>query len=199
MQSINGQQNSRSGPVANPPVPEKNVGCADRAGILGDGAAARTSQVAILTGGGDRPYALGLAATLISLGIAFDFIASDELDHPELHRSPLVNLINLRKEMRSDVSAVRKVARVLLYYWRLLFYAASAKPKLFHILWNNKFAVLDRTLLMLYYRALGKRIVLTAHNVNAAPTRRQRQLRERAHLEDTIRLSRSHFRSYRNR
>jgi glycosyltransferase involved in cell wall biosynthesis len=38
---------------------------------------------------------------------------------------------------------------------------------LFHILWNNKFAVLDRTLLMLYYRALGKRIVLTAHNVNA--------------------------------
>ena len=167
MQSIDEQMNSRSAPLANPPVLE-NVGCAGRAVILGDGAAARTSQVAILTGGGDRPYALGLAATLISLGIAFDFIASDELDHPELHGSPLVNFINLRKEMRPDVSAVRKVLRVLLYYWRLLFYAASAKPKLFHILWNNKFAVLDRTLLMLYYRALGKRIVLTAHNVNSA-------------------------------
>jgi glycosyltransferase involved in cell wall biosynthesis len=124
-------------------------------------------QIAILTGGGDRPYALGLASTLISQGVGFDFIASDELDDPELRRSPLVNFLNLRKEMRSSASAVRKVARVLLYYWRLLVYAATAKPKLFHILWNNKFAVLDRTLLMLYYRALGKRVVLTVHNVNA--------------------------------
>ena len=124
-------------------------------------------QIAVLTGGGDRPYALGLAATLVNQGIRFDFIASDELDDPELHHSPLVNFLNLRKEMRSNVSALRKVVRVLLYYVRLLLYAASAKPRLFHILWNNKFALVDRTLLMLYYRALGKRVVLTAHNVNA--------------------------------
>jgi len=127
----------------------------------------RAAQVAVLTGGGDRPYALGLAAALIAQGVPFDFIASDDLDDPELHRSPLVHFLNLRKEIRSDVSMVRKVVRVLLYYWRLLIYAATAKPKLFHILWNNKFAVLDRTLLMLYYRALGKCVVFTAHNVNA--------------------------------
>ncbi len=124
-------------------------------------------QVAVLTGGGDRPYALGLAAALVAQNVSFDFIASDELDDPELHRSGLVHFFNLRKEMRSSVSPARKVLRVLLYYWRLIFYAATAKPKLFHILWNNKFAVLDRTLLMLYYRALGKRIILTVHNVNA--------------------------------
>jgi glycosyltransferase involved in cell wall biosynthesis len=127
-----------------------------------------SAQVAILTGGGDRPYALGLAATLIGQGVAFDFIASDELDDPGLHRSPLVHFFNLRKEMRSNVLAVRKVVRVLLYYWRLVVYAATATPKLFHILWNNKFAIVDRVLLMLYYRALGKRIVFTVHNVNAA-------------------------------
>jgi glycosyltransferase involved in cell wall biosynthesis len=126
-----------------------------------------TLYVAVLTAGGDRPYALGLAATLISQGVAFDFIASDELDDPELHRSPLVRFFNLRKEMRSNVPPVRKIVRVLLYYWRLLVYAVTAKPKLFHILWNNKFAILDRTLVMLYYRAIGKRIVLTLHNVNA--------------------------------
>ena len=50
---------------------------------------------------------------------------------------------------------------------RLIRYAATAKPRIFHILWNNKFETFDRTLLMLYYRLLGKRIVLTAHNVNA--------------------------------
>jgi len=37
-----------------------------------------------------------------------------------------------------------------------------------HILWNSKIELFDRTLLMLYYKALGKRIALTAHNVNQA-------------------------------
>jgi glycosyltransferase involved in cell wall biosynthesis len=133
----------------------------------GTAAAQLTAQVAVLTGGGDRPYALGLAGALINKGVAFDFIGSDELDDPLLHRSPLVRFLNLRKAMRTKVTPKRKAMRVLLYYWRLLFYAATTKPKLFHILWHNKFAWLDRTLILIYYRALGKRIVFTVHNVNA--------------------------------
>jgi D-inositol-3-phosphate glycosyltransferase len=125
------------------------------------------SQVAILTGGGDRHYALGLAGALIDQGVRFDFIGSNELDDPLLHESGSVRFLNLRKDTQTDASPVRKVLRILLYYWRLLVYAAGAKPKVFHILWQNKFLWLDRTLVMLYYRALGKRIVLTAHNVNA--------------------------------
>ena len=58
-----------------------------------------------------------------------------------------------------------------MYYAKLIRYAATAKPKIFHILWNNKFELFDRTVLMLYYRLLGKRIVLTAHNVNAGQAR----------------------------
>ncbi len=57
--------------------------------------------------------------------------------------------------------------RVLAYYARLIRYAASAQPRIFHILWNNKFEAFDRTLLTLYYRLLGKKLVLTVHNVNA--------------------------------
>jgi len=125
------------------------------------------TAITLLTGGRDPHYALGLASALIAQGIALDFIGSDQLEDPELRTNPLVRCLNLRKEMRSNVSLARKVLRVLLYYARLLAYAAMAKPKLFHILWNNKFAIFDRTVLMLYYRALGKRIVLTAHNVNA--------------------------------
>ena len=49
-----------------------------------------------------------------------------------------------------------KMLRVLRYYVRLIGYAATAKPKLFHILWNNKFQLFDRTVLMLYYKLLGK-------------------------------------------
>jgi glycosyltransferase involved in cell wall biosynthesis len=123
--------------------------------------------VTVLTGGGDRPYALGLASTLLSQGVPFDFIASDELETPELRRNPLVRVLNLRGDMRPGATTARKVWRVLIYYWRLLRYAATAKPKVFHILWNNKFELIDRTLLLTYYRSLGKRIALTVHNVNA--------------------------------
>jgi D-inositol-3-phosphate glycosyltransferase len=124
-------------------------------------------QVAILTGGGDKPYALGLSTALTSEGILVDFIGSDDLSSSELLSNTRVNFLNLRGDQRSDASLVRKIARVLHYYWRLIRYSAVARPKIFHILWNNKFQFFDRTVLMLYYRLLGKKIVLTAHNVNA--------------------------------
>ena len=130
-------------------------------------ATAREIPVALLTGGGDRPYAFGLAMALMSKGASLDLVASDELDGPEFHSKPNVNFLNLRGGKRSDVSFARKVFRVSAYYAKLILYAATARPKIFHLLWNNKFEILDRTLLMLYYRFLGKKIVLTVHNVNA--------------------------------
>lgn len=122
---------------------------------------------ALLTGGGDRPYVFGLATALASKGIVLDVIGSDDLDFPELCSKPGVNFLNLRGSHQHDASLVNKVLRVLRYYTRLVGYAATAKPRIFHILWNNKFELFDRTLLMLYYRLLGKKVVLTAHNVNA--------------------------------
>src|SRR6059058_3891009 len=124
-------------------------------------------QVALLTGGGDKPYALGMAAALTSAGISLDFIGSDDLNVPEVVTNPRVNFLNLREDQRSEASAMEKLRRVSKYYLRLFGYAATAQPKLFHLLWNNKFELFDRTLLMLYYKLLGKRVVFTAHNVNA--------------------------------
>src|SRR5438094_7335015 len=106
-------------------------------------------QIGLLTGGEDRHYAIGLAVALISKGIRLDFIGSDELDSPELHGTPRVNFLNLRGNRRHDASLVTKVSRVLLYYGRLVRYALTARPKVFHILWNNKFEVIDRTVLIL--------------------------------------------------
>lgn len=126
------------------------------------------SEVALLTGGGDRPYALGLAGSLIDAGVAFDFIGSDFLESDELRRSPLVRFLNLRGDVSPEAPLFTKALRVARYYARLIRYAATAEPRVFHILWNNKLESLDRTLLLLYYRLLGKRIVHTVHNVNAA-------------------------------
>ena len=125
------------------------------------------ARVCLLTGGGDKPYALGLASSLIDQGVAFDFIGSDETDGPALHQNPLVRFLNLRGDQRPDARFTKKVLRVINYYVRLLRYALNSKAAIFHILWNNKLELFDRTLLLLYYRLLGKRVVLTAHNVNA--------------------------------
>lgn len=130
-------------------------------------ASVATMRVAILTGGGDRPYALGLARALIDQGVAQDFIGSDSLDSPELHGTPLVRFLNLRGDQSENAGFVAKSIRVLGYYLRLLRYALTAGPRLFHILWHNKFEFLDRTLVMGVYKLLGKRVVFTAHNVNA--------------------------------
>ena len=125
-----------------------------------------TLRVALLTGGGDRPYVLGLVEALTSVGVTFDVIGSDELTLPDLLNNRLVNFINLRGNQSPRASLTKKATRVLKYYWRLILYAAKARCEIFHILWNNKFEFLDRTLLMFFYKLIGKRVVLTAHNVN---------------------------------
>jgi glycosyltransferase involved in cell wall biosynthesis len=123
-------------------------------------------KVAILTGGGDRPYALGLANALIARSISFDFIGSDDLRSDELEGSPLVRFLNLRGDQTPSAPMTAKVARTCVYYVKLIVYAARSRAAVFHLLWNNKFETFDRTFLTLYYKLLGKRIVLTAHNVN---------------------------------
>ena len=124
-------------------------------------------HIALFTGGGDKPYALGIAEALTSVGISVDFIGSDDLNAPELLGNSRIQFRNLRGDQRPGASTIAKALRVLKYYARLIIYAATARPKLFHILWNNKFQLFDCTLLMLYYKLLGKRVVFTAHNVNA--------------------------------
>lgn len=123
--------------------------------------------VSLLTGGSDRPYVFGLTTQLMSKGAMLDVIGSNELDFPEFRNQQGLTFFKLRGDQRPDVSVPEKALRVSSYYARLIGYAATAKPKIFHILWNNRFELFDRTVLMLYYRLLAKRIVLTAHNVNA--------------------------------
>jgi glycosyltransferase involved in cell wall biosynthesis len=123
-------------------------------------------KVALLTGGQDRHYAFGLATALIAKQVVVDVIGSDLVDGPEMHCTPGLRFLNLHGS-QEQVSAAQKVKRILLAYVKLIRYAAAAKPKVFHILWNNKFPVFDRTLLMLYYKLLGKKVTFTAHNVNA--------------------------------
>src|SRR6201984_53121 len=85
--------------------------------------------VALLTGGGDRPYAYGLATELMARGIGMDLIGSDGLDSPLFHGKQGVNFLNLRGDQRPEANLTKKITRVLLFYLRLVRYAATAKPE----------------------------------------------------------------------
>lgn len=125
-------------------------------------------SVALLTGGFDRPYAYGLSDALVSKGVRLDVIGAEDLEQLSRQACLELNFFNLYGDLRRKMTRAVRLFRYLIAYSKLIRYAASAKPRVFHILWNNRFQQFDRTLLMLYYKLLGKRIVMTAHNVNTA-------------------------------
>jgi len=124
------------------------------------------TDISLLTGCKDKPYVFGLARALALKGVHLDVIGSDEIDSPEFHRAENLRFLNFRTSYESDANFAHKLWNVLAYYATLVRYVARSSPAILHILWNDKFEFFDRTILMLYYKILGKRIALTAHNVN---------------------------------
>lgn len=125
------------------------------------------SGVALLTGGFDPHYTHGLATELASLQLPLEIVGGNEIDNPEMLAARKVKFLNLRSR-KQNAGAARKIGQMLAYYARLIRYAATARPRIFHILWNSRFQTFDRTALMLFYKLCGKKVVFTAHNVNAA-------------------------------
>lgn len=125
--------------------------------------------IAVLTGCQDRHYAFGLTMALAEAGVSVEAIGSDEIDSPEFHSAPNVRFLEfVTRKSVSNEGLLQKIWRVIGYYARVLRYVPFSSAQVIHILWNYKLELLDRTLLMLYFKMFGKRIALTAHNVNQA-------------------------------
>jgi D-inositol-3-phosphate glycosyltransferase len=124
-------------------------------------------RIALLTAGKDPHYALGLTSGLSPLPIDIDFIGNDDMQHSPIVAAGNIDYYNLRRgDQSASAKLARKGFRVIDYYARLLGYAAGSRADVFHILWLNKFTYVDMTALTLYYKALGKKLVHTAHNIN---------------------------------
>jgi glycosyltransferase involved in cell wall biosynthesis len=146
-------------------------------------------RVALLTGCQDKSYAVGLAVALASKGVQTDAIGNDRVDSPEYHTTTNLKLFNFGGILDNDASALDKLYRLLNYYARLVRYVTFGAPPIVHVLWNGKFEYFDRTILMLYFKLLGKRIVLTAHNVNKAKRDSEDSLLNRLTLQCQYRLA----------
>ena len=124
-------------------------------------------KIALLTGGIDKHYACGLCNSLALNGIAVDVICNAEMDTQEMRSSSGLTLLTLYAEPRKFTSPFGKLLAVLWTYVRIVHYAAVSDAPIFHVLWNYKFPHFDRTVLLAYFKLLGKKVVFTAHNVNA--------------------------------
>jgi glycosyltransferase involved in cell wall biosynthesis len=124
-------------------------------------------RIALLSAGKDRPYALGVAGSLLQKGVQVDFVGNDDLQNETVFLHANARYFNLRGDQRADATLRSKVYRVLRYYFKLIKFAGSTDTELFHILWLNKFAFFDSTLLNMFYKLMNKKLLYTAHNINA--------------------------------
>jgi glycosyltransferase involved in cell wall biosynthesis len=130
-----------------------------------------------------------LAMAITSHNVRLDVIGNDIVDSPEMHTTPNLTFFNLWPAQRARPTLTSKLFRTLGHYVSLIKYAAVAEPVIFHILWNSKIELIDRTALMLYYKALGKQVALTAHNVNKSRRDASDSLRNRLTLKIQYRLA----------
>jgi glycosyltransferase involved in cell wall biosynthesis len=121
-------------------------------------------KISLLTGCNDKHYQLSLVSGLIPHKIEVDFIGNDDMQDADNFKN--VNYLNLRGDQNPQAGISKKIRRISKYYLSLMKYAARSDSKVFHIQWLNKFTYFDRTLLNIYYKILGKKLVYTAHNID---------------------------------
>ena len=123
-------------------------------------------KITMLPIGGTIHYELQLVNALRQIGIEIDIVGNEIAAKHPLCNQPGIHFINIRAVHDPGTSPFIKALKLIVFYIRLMIYALFTKTKIFHIQWENKLHFFDRTVLILYYKILGKRIVWTAHNIN---------------------------------
>jgi len=149
-------------------------------------------RISILNAGQQTDYLYGLVSGLVEIPTLEIEVIDSDSSVGVFEAFHHVSLFNLRGDNISPQSMFTKMWRIGRYYIRLLYYTASTRSDIFHIQWENSIALFDRTLLNLYYKVLGKKLVFTAHNVyreardSAATPLRWFSLKVMYHLVDRI-------------
>lgn len=123
-------------------------------------------DVALLTACKDPHYALGLAPALAAEGVRVEFFGDEPMARSGLLSDPSIHTRVLRDGADENSALLKRSLGLLRYYFRLLSYSARSEARILHILWWRRFVHFERTFLNLYFKALGKKLVFTAHNVN---------------------------------
>jgi D-inositol-3-phosphate glycosyltransferase len=126
-----------------------------------------TTTVSIFTGGGDWHYAIPLVQSLARRQLSVEVVGSDHLASVPKLSAGNVSIHNLHGDNGPGASLGKKIRRTAALYLRMIRYATRTNASLFHILWLSSFPIIDAVILLPYFRLLGKRLVFTAHNIDA--------------------------------
>jgi len=123
------------------------------------------THVAIIHGGGEPHYLYGLVAGLASLStVRLDVIDAD-ITADWFSHLPNVRFYNLRGRVDSR-SVVVRALRDIRYHLRLCLYILASRATVIHIQWETRPYLFERYVLLGLYKLLGKKVILTAHNVD---------------------------------
>ncbi len=123
-------------------------------------------KITILNAGQQTDYLYGIVSGLSRIDEVEIEVVDSDRSIGVFNNFPNVKIFNLRGDNVSPQSIFVKSFRILRYYWLLLCYSVTTDSKIFHIQWeHNSIAWFDRTLLILFYKMSGKKIVYTSHNV----------------------------------
>jgi glycosyltransferase involved in cell wall biosynthesis len=122
-------------------------------------------KISILNAGQQTDYLYGIVSGLSEIpSLEIDVIDSDS-SVGVIDAFPRTTLFNLRGDNLSPQSFIIKAWNIGKYYIRLLWYTAHTQSEIFHIQWENSISLFDRTILILYYKLFGIKLVHTAHNI----------------------------------
>ncbi len=144
-------------------------------------------RITLITGGAPH-YEAGLITGLVEQNVNMDVIGGDDLADTPVVQHPQVCFRNFYGKSEQRTALWRKLLRLITVYVKLFVYAATSDTRLIHIQWHYKLVLFDRTALNLYYKALGKKIVLTAHNIDAAARDGKRSWANRVSLRFHYRI-----------
>ena len=122
-------------------------------------------KITLLNAGQQTDYLYGLVSGLSEIpSVEIEVVDSDS-SVGLMEPFPRTSLFNLRGDNLSPQPFFLKARTIALYYVRLLWYTTQTTSEIFHIQWENSISLFDRTVLILYYKLFGKKLVHTAHNI----------------------------------
>lgn len=119
------------------------------------------NRVAIIANGFQQDYISNLVWGLSKISNVI-LIGSD--DYMKYNFNSNVIFKNLRGSHEENVSILKKILRVLLYYFKLISFLVKSQTKIIHIQWM-RFFLIDGVFISLFARMFGKTVIYTVHDV----------------------------------
>jgi glycosyltransferase involved in cell wall biosynthesis len=146
-------------------------------------------KIALLLGSGvSGHYEVGLISGLAKKKLSMDVIGTDEIINSPVMKNKGIQYLQYFDSLTEKDSRLKKIRRIFNFYIRMIKYTIKTDVRLFHLQWHNKFIVFDRIVMNLFYKLAKKKLVYTAHNIDADQRNERKTIFNRISLSIQYRI-----------